>query len=229
MAEHLLAQPDDYDYRLRSIMHTLPDKTAMPRWQALEFGDRQLYGSAVDAWVLGQPHCLNDITQKLCQSNMLFFITDHSMEPLELAGLWKNAVIIRFINSNRFQTMCLNLKTQDKNDSTVSRDQFNGNYCREKYNHLRGSDWPTWEEFDRHGYDLRQFVGLDPCIIEEMSEFYHLHLLENPVILFDVDSCYFDRDKFMHAIEQLYLGLRLMDFQPRLVETFYEKYMELHI
>lgn len=224
-AEYLLKYCDDYGYRVQSIMQTLPDKASMLYWRSYEFGDRQLYGSAVFEWLAGRPDCPNDVTRQLCQSNMRFFITDHSMEPLNLAGLWKNAVIIRFINSRHFQDTCLRLKTHD----ISSRDMYNGNYCQEKYNHLRGPSWPTWNDFDRQGYDIRQFPSLDYDIKEEISKFYRVHLLKNTVLLFDVDACYTSLDKFTCAVERLYHYLGLTDFQPRLVGDFYEKYMELHI
>jgi hypothetical protein len=173
---------------------------------------------------MAKPGIINDITSELVRSEMRFFITDHSMEPINLVSVWSEATIIRLVNSRRFQELCL-IKKHTKSENILD---INHNYCKEKYQILRGPDWPDWEEFERQGYDLRAFGNLNESVIGEMSGFYRVHLLNNPVILFDVDSCYFDIDRFRESLQGLYKKLGFDDYQDDLIKLFYEKYMQLH-
>lgn len=225
-ANHLLSYPEDYDFRLQTVLRTLPPMDQLKDWRNFEFGDYQLFGHGVDAWRTGIPQTPNDITQRLCQSKMKFFMINHTMNPHGLLSVWPNSTILRLINFRQFQALSIARKS-----STIPEDisAVNGNYCAEKYELLRGNDWPSWQEFESKGYDITKFTGLDTAIIEEISTFYHLNQVENQVLLFDVDRCYFDQSQFIAAMQDLYNALKLSDFQLDLIELFYKKYMALHI
>lgn len=225
-ATYLLSCPDDYDYRLAKVLSTLPPSHRMNEWWSFEFNEQQLYGQAFISWCKGKTGVVNDITRHLSRSTLRFFVTDHSIEARNLVSIWREATIIRFINSRRFQELCLSKKKPGYTNTNIQ--DINGNYCQEKYQGLKGPDWPDWEDFDRQGYDLRAFGNLTDNIIGEMSDFYRVHLLKNPVILFDVDSCYFDIDTFQQSLQALYNKLGFTDYQPDLIKIFYEKYMQLH-
>ena len=224
-AEYLLTNAEDYDYRLQCVLKTLPPSNQLTRWKHFEFGDRQLYGDVIDHWWNGTPATPNRLTDRLASSTMKFFMVNHSMDPTNLAQVWPNAVVVRLVNFCRFQTLAADKKHAGGiHDMTT----INGNFCQEKYDQLSGPDWPSWQEFEDHGYDVRQLSGVDPTILQEIGTFYPLHQVKNKVILFDVDSSYLDHNKFMSAIGSLYQELDLDDFQPDLVQAFYDRYMELH-
>ena len=226
-AEHLLKNPTDYDYRLEVVLKTLPPLDKMHLWRNFEHGDGQLYGDVYHhSWIQGTKGYPNNITKKLCDSTMRFLITDHAMEPLGLCKVWSNATVVRLINSRKFQDICLRKKRPYPpryNPPRLCRD-----YCVEKYNMLRGSSWPDWEEFQRHGYDVTKFDALHQSIVEEIGQFYRVHLIQNQVIIYDVDQSYFDTEAFLNSMKNLYEHFGLTDFSPELVSFFYKKYMSLH-
>lgn len=224
-AEYLLNEPDDYEYRSKTILQTLPPKNKMKNWRDFELGDGALYGDKSLAWRSGIPQDPGTLVKKICESGMKFFICEHSMEPISLLVVWKNATVIRLINSRRFQDLCLTKKTHSFPED---RTQINGNYCIEKYESCRGPDWPDWKEFESYGYDINNFSSVDSKIGNEIGRFYRLHSIKNQVLCFDVDKNYFDVDKFLKSIQYLYEQLGLTDFSAQRVEFFYKKYMSLH-
>lgn len=224
-AEHLLANPKDYPYRMNRILTTLPDASNMQRWHHYEFGDQQLYGPAFLSWSQGQISTMNELTKRLCKSDLRFFITNHAMDPSNLLKIWVNATIIIFVNTSKFQKICIDKKSKIKN---IALDKINGNYCQEKYNSLAGVDWPSWQDFENAGYDINQFDTLQ-SIKEEIWHFYHRLDNNNQVLLFDVDSCIFDQKSFLNSIAKLYRALNFDDFNPDLIDYFYQKYIALHI
>lgn len=225
-ARYLLRKPDDYDFRLETVLKTLPPSEKMLDWRRYEFGDLQLYGPAWEAWRTGLPKPPNRLTQDICHSGMRFFFTDHSFQPINLCGVWSNATILRMINSRKFQKLAL----QKKNPHEISDiTEIAGNYCEEKYNFLRGDSWPEWQAFEQAGYDSGRVANLDLNVVNEINKFYPMHVIKNPVILFDVDSNYYNRDRFMSSMADLYQLLGLLDYQPTLVSKFYDSYMALHI
>jgi len=235
-AAYLLKHPDDYDYRLQTVLKSLPPKNQMQKWLDFEFGDGATYGRAQKSWNEGQEGVLNDLTKKLCCSNMKFFLTDHSMEPLNLCQVWKQATVIMLINSRRFQAIAALKKNQrDWRPEHIRRGGLaaellglNGNYCEEKFDVLRGPDWPTWQEFEKTGYDAKSLHHIDPKVRAEIGDFYRRHLVQNQVLLFDVET-YFASDKFVNAIKELYQNLNFTDFQEDLVRFFHKKYLDLHL
>lgn len=224
-AEYLLNHPDDYEYRLQSVLKTLPPHDKLLQWRSYEFGDIKLYGSAFVSWNSGQIGDVNRLTMDLCRSHMKFFICNHAMDPSNLVKIWNNATVVRLINVSRFQKICLAKKNSEHIDNIS---EISGNFCQEKYEQLKGNDWPSWNKFEGVGYDVRYIADVDDTICQEIGKFYPLHHCKNPVTLYNVDSNYFETDKFLLSIKELYQKLNLNDFNPDLVKYFYTKYMELH-
>lgn len=225
IAEYLLRYPSDYDYRLTKILKTIPDKSQMKQWRSFEFGESKLFGDVVVHWKDGNnQHLPNKITQELCESGLKFFMVDHSMVPSKLLTVWPNATVIKITNTEKFQTIAAALKDKELRDLT----ELNGNYCKQKYNLLRGGGWPDWQEFERVGYDISKCSNVETEIWQEIEQFYPLLNAKNQV-LFNLDDCVFDTDKFLNSMEQLYVQLGFDDFQPAMVKQFYTAYISLHI
>jgi len=226
IAEYLLKNPTDYDYRLGSVLTSLPNKAQMKNWRSFEFGDDDLFGHWHHNW-RGHRRRLplpNNITQKLCKSGLKFFMVDHSMEARNLLTVWPNATVIKLINTEQFQTIAAALKNKKLEDPI----SLNGNYCRQKYNQLRGNDWPEWNEFARVGYDISKCSTVTVTIQQEIEQFYSLQTTKNQV-LFNMDDCIFDTDRFLDSMKKLYVQMGFDDFQQDLVKQFYTAYISLHI
>lgn len=227
-AEYLLGFPDDYEYRLNSIMRTLPAKQSdMINWiEKYEFGDEQLYQNAFGHWKKGIQCHTNDLVNRLLKSNFKLFLTAHGgdIDVKNLLKAWPDAVIIKLINHTTFSKISQILKSSDNK----SIDDYAGNYCKTKYNLLAGPQWPTWEEFESVGYDICRLSGYN-SVADEILTFYNWKDVNNKTLLFDIDSAIFNQTKFLTAIEQLYIDLELSDFKPELVKTFWTSYMSLHV
>jgi hypothetical protein len=225
-AQYLAQNPKDYDYRLHTVMKTIPAAAQMHRWRQFEFGDMSLYGDAFLSWLQGIPQEPKTVVKSLCDVKLRFFITDHSMDPSKILMVWPNATVIKFINGSSFQHLAW-LKKNANGDINFPC-EMNGNFCREKYQTLAGPDWPSWEDFEQQAHDISRFDNIDTATKGEIQEFYHRPLRCNKVLLFDVDSCILNLDRFLIAMASLYQQLQLNDFNRDLVTLFYEKYIELH-
>lgn len=227
-AEYLLNQPADYEYRLNAIMRTLPlCRDEMTKWiEKYEFGDTQLYQASFGQWQNGINDQPSDLVTRLLKSKFRLFLTAHGgdIAVQKLLKVWPNSTIIKLINHVKFSMISRSLKSTDNK----SIDEHAGNYCKNKYLELAGAAWPTWEEFESVGYDIRLLNGYE-LVKEEILDFYNCRSIKNKTLLFDVDNTIFNRTKFLLAIEQLYKQLELPDFNPGLIEKFWQSYMCLHI
>ena len=224
LAEYLLKNPANYDYRLAAVLDTLPTRSDMKNWiSKYELGDQQLFGSVHLKWREGdsaESDC-NKTTNLLSNSYLKFFMVCHPMEQLfGLLKVWPNATIIRLINYNKFRSISHALKQLDP----IS----DGNYCRSKYLELAGPDWPTWQEFESHNFNTNSLVNYSADILNEINQFYKWYQVQNPQILFDIDNSIFDRDHFLTSMNKLYQNLGFDDFDPVLIEKFWQKYIDLH-
>jgi hypothetical protein len=226
-ARYLIKNPEDYDYRLHTVMRTIPPVAEMQSWRQFEFGDMAIYGTAFLSWLQGVAQEPETIVESLCNSGMRFFITDHSMDPSKLLIVWPKATVIKVINSSRFQRLAW-LKKNANGDINFPQD-MNGNFCMEKYQALAGPDWPDWQDFEQQAHDITKFDHMDNMMKGEIQQFYHRPLCCNKVLLFDMDSCIFDQDQFLTAMASLYQHLELDDFNSDLIKVFYTKYIELHV
>lgn len=227
-AEYLLTSPADYDYRLNAIMNTLPlCRAEMTKWiDKYEFGDTQLYQQSISQWRNGIDDQPNALVTRLLKSEFRLFLTAHGgdIAVQKLLKVWPNSTIIKLINHTKFSEISRSLKSTDNK----SLDDHAGNYCRSKYLELAGESWPTWDEFESVGYDIRLLNGYE-SVKEEILDFYNCRSINNKTLLFDVDNTIFNRTKFLAAIENLYKQLSLTDYNSELVEVFWQSYMLLHI
>jgi len=229
MAGYLLTNPNDYSYRLRCVNNTLPQINDMSSWiDQYELGDNQLFGPAHVQWRQGDQDRarVNIVTSCLSNSDLKFFIVCHSGpdEILKLLAVWPNAKLILLTNHLKFREISHRLK-----GGTGSLDHHAGNYCYSKFELLRGPDWPSWQEFEICNFDTRKLHGYRDEIIEEVNQFYHWHLIDQQPLIFDIDPCIFDRDNFLTSIQNLYQFLGLDDFNPQLIGSFWQSYMDLHV
>lgn len=226
-ATHLLTTADDYNYRFKSVMSTLPPtRESMNQWISnYEFGDRQLYGIAINNWQRGIEYPVPKLISQLIDSNFRLFLTAHSGEysVRNLLKVWPNSSIVKLINHKKFSEISYRLKTTDNK----TPEELAGNYCESKYNLLAGPDWPTWKEFDAVGYDISKLPQYQN-VSKEIINFYNWQGIDN-IFLFDVDNSMFNRARFLEAIEELYKNLGFLDFNSNLVEKFWQSYMTLHI
>jgi hypothetical protein len=59
--------------------------------------------------------------------------------------------------------------------------------------------------------------------------FYNWKNINNPTVLFNIDNSIFNRTKFLPAMKNLYRQLGLTDYNPDLIEKFWQSYMALHV
>jgi len=209
----LLKNPEDYDYRLDMVLSTLPEKKDMHKWVThFEFGELIQHNQ------FSENDTNIDIIHDLFNSDSKFTITAHSLHGVEnILMVCGKATVISLVNYTDFQTISYSKKGTRLID--------NANETIAKYNILRGDSWPTWSEFESHGYNIKKIKNTyTDNIINEVCEFY-------PAvsdISFDIDSCIFIRDKFLNNIEHLYSKIKFDDFDIKLVGEYYDRYIELH-
>lgn len=228
-AEYLLTNPEDYDFRLRTVMSTLPPtRSKMINWiSQYEFGDREFYGPDVLQWKNGICQPPNKLIKLLLDANFKLFLVAHGgdLSVRNLLKVWPKATVIKFVNHVKFSTISKKLKS----NNNIELDQYAGNYCKTKYESLAGMDWPSWHEFESSGYNANQFILTHPAqIIKEMREFYPEYNTDTQII-FDVDSCIFNQYKFLTSMEALYQKLNFDDFNADLITKFWQAYIDLHI
>jgi hypothetical protein len=119
-------------------------------------------------------------------------------------------------NYRKFFDIAAKLKTSNLQPI----ESYAGNYCKEKYNILKGHDWPTWEQFENDNYITDN---------DEMQKFYLWHLVKNKKIVVDVDSTIFAAELFISNMQQLYTQLGFDDFDPSAIGKFWKRYMSLHV
>lgn len=228
-AKYLIEHPTDYDYRLAAVMSTLPSSDNMDQWIGrYEFGDQQLYGSAFLHWLHGEPNSADPFLQDLLQSGQKLFVTTHDGHRAvgRVLSVWPEASIIKLINHDRFRAIAQRLK-----GPLVDYDinQHTGDYCQAKYEQLAGGSWPSWQQFEQAGYDMRNLSGYPDSIVEEIQQFYDWRGIDNDTWLLDVDGSFFELEKFLAAIKTLYNQLKFDDFNRDRIAKFWQAYMKLHM
>ena len=225
--DYLISNPSDYNYRLAKVLRSLPTQNNMSQWTNYEM-DRLMSVELLDHKDINSARRTN--IKKIIHSGMIYFAIAHGdvNEIKSLIDVWKNSKIIKLVNSQKFQTICLELKKSNRTLS-INGDitRFNGNECEEKYNILKGSDWPIWKEFELSGCDTRQFK-LEENIKQEMGQYYKWNTVPNQRFMVDIDSNMFDTDRMIEEIRKLYDKLSFDDFSPDLVRQYHVPYLKLH-
>jgi hypothetical protein len=239
IAEYLIDNPTDYQFRLDAVLSTLPPKEKMTDWRnGWEFGDTDFFQGNVseylENWKQGKTKNLStdNLLSNLISNNMCFFMVAHSggiSAVKAMSDVWKQARIIGLINYQKFWSIAKKLKDNNTNHTTLM--DYAGNDCNDKYQLIKGDDWPCWELFEKYHYDvdkLAKHVKINDSIKQEIESFYQWNQIKNQLFCFDVDSTYFDKDKFLKKIEELYNWVEFDDYNPDLVEQYYHRYMTLH-
>jgi len=225
-ATYLCNYPDDYVYRLKKVMQTIPTKNKMLQWRSgIEFGDIQLYGKGCKHWEYGyQTQDINDTVQKLINSQLNFFITAHgdANTVSTLLTVWPNAKVIVLYNFTDFVNIAVKLKTKSGNNDS-------GNANINKYNTvLSGPDWPSWHELNQALFNVNNLDKKYDIVKNEINNFYPWRDVTNPIVGFDV-STFFAWELFKDEMQQLYTWFEFDDFNEKRLKSFWEAYIALHI
>jgi hypothetical protein len=227
MANHLITNPSDYKYRLEGILTTLPTtRYEMINWiQRYEFGDTQFYGSSANSWQQGLSAEISALVMQVLNAGMSVFLTAHGgdVSVKNLLRIHPDAVVVNLINHVNFSTISQKLKST----SSLTLDDYAGNYCKSKYEQLAGLDWPAWQDFEAAGYNIKQMPAYAP-VADEIMQFYNWDGV-NRLLTFDVDRSIFDKNLFLQSMEKLYQDLGFNDFNPELVGKFWQAYISLHV
>lgn len=227
-ARHLLTNPEDYEYRFHAIMSTLPSTTVdMKNWIShYEFGDQQFYGPSVVQWQFGISRAPEDLIKTLLTANFRMFLVAHNGDVAvrNLLKVWPGSSVIKLINYTKFSEISRQLKSSDKSPL----DNYAGNYCKQKYTELAGVSWPSWEQFESVGYNIRLLPNYSD-IADEVVQFYNWDGIDNNSVLFDIDNSIFDEVSFIENMKKLYGYFEFDDFNLDLIRQFWQAYISLHI
>jgi hypothetical protein len=239
ITNYLIDRPDDYDYRLNAVLSTLPPPDNMKNWrEKWEFGDTEFYnGQVKDHLTRWKNSSISNDTvdtmlSTLISKQICFFMTAHGGPQTieQIVSVWPNARIITLINSEKFWNIAINLKTTNTNASKLA--DYAGNECQSKYQILKGSNWPDWNIFEKCHYNVDKvstFVRIKHSIKKEIKQFYPWHKIKNDTFCIDVDNSFFDKESFLKTICNLYTWIKFDDFNPTLVEQYYQQYISLHL
>ena len=233
---HLLDRPDDYNFKLSAVLSTLPPKEKMSDWRRdWEFGDADLFQNNIyvllKQWGKQPLPDTDEFVKKILDKKLSFFITAHGGGTglKQLTDVWPNARVIVLTNVSKFWKIASSLKSLEDAGSV---ERYAGNECEEKYNQLKGIEWPSWEIFEKSGYNIDKIsrdVTISDNIKCEIKQFYIWDQIKNPTFIIDVDNTYFDRLKVLDTMAQLYKWLNFDDFDANLIDCYYQQYINLHI
>lgn len=192
----------DIDYRLETVLRTLPDKDHMKNWLQYEFGEHDRSGDFY----------------KLAKSMKLRCIRTTHNYNAELINEWKPSSIVKLIHYEEFRRLAFSLKK-------INRPLLNED-DQIRYEQVSGAAWPTYEEFSTVGFDSRK-LDLTDYTRNEVNQFYPLGATNIHTCLFD-QSTIFNKESFLNQMQKLYLELDLDDFNRDATCIFYTKYAILH-
>ena len=205
--DYLSSVQDDYECRLNLVLQTLPAHDKISEWQKYEFSDFEFHKT--------------DNSIKIYNS-LDHFRTIHSCSNIEeWLQLHENIVIITLVNIVKFQKLAYTLKDPNKKRS-IGLDIE----TQKKYEIVKGDNWPDWKQVESVGYNTSKLQGFSQEVIEEMQNFYPI--THSNHYCFDIDETIFIKNKFMNAMHELYDKLEYDDFNERLIEIYWKKYINLH-
>jgi len=246
--DYLLQNPTDYDYRLNFVLKTLPDSENMKEWLQYECNTFLFYDQPpgtlhidiskttaeleIFTMLFSNPSIEIKIAKVLkeCISKNINFFAE-SLTTMEIMKkyltIWPNARIIVFTNFNKFREIACKRKAPDN----FNMFENCGNEQEYKYNQIKGDLWPLWQEFEKNLYDiesLAQQTYISDNIKNEIKLYYNWHNIKNDKFRIDIDNTFFNVDKFLETIKNLYQWLKYDDFNEKLLLTYYRKYINLH-
>jgi hypothetical protein len=144
--------------------------------------------------------------------------------------VWPNAKVIMLMNFEKFLLLSALKKSTWDNINSIS--EHCGNFCKEKYDLLRGNKWPKWEIFQENNYNIVKLASkifIDDDVIKEIQLFYPYCSMPTDIFNIDVDGTYFDKEKFFEQMKDLYRWMGYDDFNSTLLEKYWTPYINLHI
>jgi hypothetical protein len=179
-----------YEFKLSSVLKSLPETITKTNWAVHEFGCQELYGINEDFY---KDHSI-EVIQKTVARTPIFGALRHANKDSCLIAhdyrtlmkyllVHTNAKIIEFKNFDQFRQIAMSLKSP----STPIG-----------YNDSR-----------KYHYSDQEFFKLNSYMI-------------------DVDSVFFEFDKFEPMMQSLYTYLGFTDYNSALMHEFYERYISLH-
>ena len=197
---------NDYEYRLDTVLKTLPHSNNMAKWLSYEFGE----------------HNRSSKFYKTAKSmNLRCFRTMHSFDAKVLSD-WNPCEIVILTYYDKFRKLAYSLKNSNKDRDN----QDDRNWGR--YNQVAGANWPAYEEMLDCGFDTRKLHKVNnKILIDEINEYYPIGKTSYITHLFD-QSTIFDKELFLNEMSNLYFNLNLDDFDRKLTCILYERYAILH-
>lgn len=192
---------NDYDYRLAIVCKTLPSSERMKQWLHYEFGEYDVNSEFYKKIKILRLRCC--------------FIT-HGSEYQSFVD--NNREIVKLINYENFRLLAHGLKKTNR--------PYDDEDNVERFNKIKGSDWPEYKLLATAGFDTRK-LNLGDSLTNEINKFYPLGLSNVNVHLFDQNTI-FDRIQFLNEVEKLYNSLKMEDFNRELTSIFYTRYAKLH-
>lgn len=243
---YLIDNPDDYEFRTKRIMSTLPAYNKMKSWLKVEDHTWRFYGiepmheqndnnviveQIYNKLVSKSQSVTNEMISRIIENDMLFFSETPSYELQNLnlyIKIFPNLKFIKFTNYQKFWQLARTLKNSAPDLDNLSL--YFGNYCEQKYNLLKGNDWPSWSTFEKTMFNV-DAIDIDNNIKAEMKIFYKSYPVfhEQQATHFDVDLCFFNKEQFCTALKELYAWLGLDDFDWNRISPYYDRYMQLHV
>jgi hypothetical protein len=241
--EHLIENQDDYEFRRKFALNTLPLENEMNKWLRFEancstFLSPTSSGNFINDITIILNDLLNgtahiqtyEMLDSIRRKKLTIFSETPSYEFQNLIPYYKifpKFKLIQFINFNKFYNIASKKKNINHNNLSAI-DKF-GNYCKEKYDILKGEAWPEWNKFECNYYNPR-WLKKNQDIILEMEKFYvgWPDLSLNKLKQFNVDKLYFNKDNFLIKMKQLYTWLDFDDYNSELISEYYESYIALH-
>ena len=164
-------------------------------------------------------------------TNKLFFLCTYSQAELILTKklIWPNAKIINFINVEDFINR-YRKKNFTTGDTTIE-------YFKNNWNIISGTDWPDFpcniEQFENLSDDIcKEFLDLvgkqNYKVLKQylQTEQQYQDLVNTESISWNV-SWYFDEDKTVEKIKNLYQELGLDDFNEEYIRQYYRLWLQV--
>jgi hypothetical protein len=156
--------------------------------------------------------------------------TDNSKTLERYLDIWPNSKIVQLINFEKFRRIAKTLKTLNFNSSLPAFHGL-GNECKEKYDLIKGTEWPDWETFEKYNYNIdkvSKYVTITDDAKNDIKQYYSWHKCDAQIFNIDVDGTYFNKEKFFLQMKELYNWLGYDDFNEELLSIYYTAYMKLH-
>ena len=195
-----LSKLDDYQYRLQVVNQSLPNADNMKKWLRYEFNE---------------PNTDSEFYIEAKQKGLSFF---HMLHNADAFKTWKQKDLVALTNYEKFRQLAYKLKKTNRKYVDINSE--------ERYNTLKGANWPEYNLLQRTGFDTKKLELLEDAK-QEIHNFYPLGSSEHIVHTFDMNTI-FNKQYFLTELKCLYKKLGLEDFNAELSCIFYNNYAKIH-